>query len=425
MAWSAKVIEIFLSSPSDVSRERALVRKTIDEWNQRRARSAGCIFLVLGWETVTAEIEDYAQGSINEQVGDDYDVMLGLMWARFGAPTGKEDSGTFEEFKRALDRKRGGDALRISFYFKQAAPADLDEIDPDQLAKVRDFKKFIRDEGGLTGEFTDDESIRRSVDLLLERIAREQDKYAIAPNDVPPARSVRLTVGAAPNAGSENASEADDQVGILDLFERMDVLGAQFEAEMLEWTESIGALGQSAISATAELEELAQFGNPPPAEVRKVIDRVTVDFNKSAEFAEARSPVLTGQLTEFTALIDAQMRLLPDFEIQPEIAAKRFTETVELSDSMRLAYDNAKELIDTVAQLPRMATDFNVARHRLVRSYEPFLKQLEASKKAIDEIIQAMRRALPDESALSEVPPRSTVARPRPQKKRRKPRRRR
>lgn len=160
MAWNAKVIEIFLSSPSDVSRERALVKKTIDEWNQRRGADAGCVFSILGWESVTAEIEEYAQGSIIEQIGDNYDVMLGLMWMRFGTPTGKEDSGTFEEFKRALDRKRSGDALRISFYFKQAVPLDLDQIDPEQLAKVRHFKQFIRDEGGLTGDFTDDESLR-------------------------------------------------------------------------------------------------------------------------------------------------------------------------------------------------------------------------------------------------------------------------
>jgi hypothetical protein len=276
----------------------------------------------------------------------------------------------------------------------------------------------------LPGDISDDESLRRTIVHLLERVANDQDKNLLS--KASSARDAPSDSGEdveGPGVPDNAANSRDDQVGILDLFERVNQLGAQFEAEMLEWTQSVAALGESAVSATAQLEELAQFGNPAPAEVRKVIDRVTVDFTDNAAFVETRSPTLTSQLAEFTALIDAQIRLMPDFEIPPTLAAKRFAETKELSESLHLAYYNAKGLIDSVAELPRMSTDFNVARHRLVRAYEPFLKQLEASTKAIDEIVHAMRRALPDDSGptVSDNPKPSRPL----QKKRRRPRKRR
>lgn len=398
MAWPAKVIEIFLSSPSDVSRERALVRKIIDEWNQRRAQGAGCIFSVLGWESVTAELEEYAQGSINDQIGDQYDVMLGLMWARYGTPTGKEDSGTFEEFKRALDRKRGGDAVRISFYFKRAA-VDIDKIDPDQIAKVRNFERFIMDHGGLAGSFSDDGSLRRNVDLLLERIAREQDKYTTKRSNglaqVQTAESPNQSDAIDPASG-QGSQQADDELGLLDLMERSDQLVAEFSSEMEDWTRNIVELGDISVAATADLEELAQFGNPPAAGVRKIVDRVTAEFNENAKFVEERSARITGLMSEFAALIDGQTRILGDFELAEETAQLRFKQLTELHESIVLAGRNAQAMIDSVSELPRMSVGFNIARQRIVRAYEPFLRELEVSTRAIENAIAAMRRALPD-----------------------------
>ena len=39
---------------------------------------------------------------INDQIGK-YDIFLGVMWRRFGTPTGVAESGTEEEFRRALE----------------------------------------------------------------------------------------------------------------------------------------------------------------------------------------------------------------------------------------------------------------------------------------------------------------------------------
>src|SRR5688572_1713261 len=107
MGWDGKVLEVFLSSPTDLQEERELVRATVQEWNQRHGRTQSCIFSLLTWEdSVTSELESDGQGSINSQIGDEYDIIVGLMWGRFGTPTERAGSGTEEEFKRALERKR-------------------------------------------------------------------------------------------------------------------------------------------------------------------------------------------------------------------------------------------------------------------------------------------------------------------------------
>ena len=101
------------------------------------------------WETDTfPSIGKDAQSIINEQIGDDYDIFVGLMWTRFGTQTPRADSGTEEEFNLALEKlKKNPDGTRILFYFKDSSPELLSQIDLKQLEKVKEFKKQIRTQG--------------------------------------------------------------------------------------------------------------------------------------------------------------------------------------------------------------------------------------------------------------------------------------
>ena len=60
---------------------------------------------LLRWETSTRPgIGSEPQDIINSQIGDEYDVFIGILWGRIGSPTSKADSGTLEEFERARAR---------------------------------------------------------------------------------------------------------------------------------------------------------------------------------------------------------------------------------------------------------------------------------------------------------------------------------
>ena len=59
------------------------------------------------------------QGIINKQIGE-YDIFIGMMWKRFGTPTGKAGSGTEEEFRLAYEYWETTKSVMILFYFCQA-----------------------------------------------------------------------------------------------------------------------------------------------------------------------------------------------------------------------------------------------------------------------------------------------------------------
>ena len=56
------------------------------------------------WEThVRPGIAADAQAVVNPQIGP-YDLFIGILWNRFGTPTGRAESGTREEFDQAYAR---------------------------------------------------------------------------------------------------------------------------------------------------------------------------------------------------------------------------------------------------------------------------------------------------------------------------------
>jgi hypothetical protein len=68
---------------------------------------------------------------INPEV-DSCDLFVGVLWQRWGQPTGIHDSGFAEEFDRARKRRLESGAPEIWIFFKKVAPDRLN--DPgDQL----------------------------------------------------------------------------------------------------------------------------------------------------------------------------------------------------------------------------------------------------------------------------------------------------
>ncbi|MCX5902409.1 MAG: DUF4062 domain-containing protein, partial [Proteobacteria bacterium] len=149
------VLYVLVSSPNDVRPEREEVLNVIAEWNQTWSRELGVRLDPLRYETHThPNFDTDPQTVINKQIGDDYDIFIGILWARFGTSTPRADSGTIEEFQRAYSRhKKDPDSISVKFYFKdeQIRPS---EIEVEQLNKVQEFKKEVSALGGLYHTFT-------------------------------------------------------------------------------------------------------------------------------------------------------------------------------------------------------------------------------------------------------------------------------
>jgi hypothetical protein len=159
-------LKIFIASPGDVKDERDIVSVVVEELRRTIGEIVQVELEPIRWETHSwPDVGDDAQDVINKEIGE-YDVLVGVMWKRFGTPTNRASSGTGEEFERAYSYFKTYERPKIMFYFKNAPfyTSDLKEI--AQFRKVIQFKQKLEQLGVFFWEYSDT--------LQFERRIREQ-----------------------------------------------------------------------------------------------------------------------------------------------------------------------------------------------------------------------------------------------------------
>lgn len=143
-----KVYKCLIASPGDTKTERAISERVIEDLNKGIGNTFGFVIEKRMWEHNTRpSFGEYSQAVVREQLGNDYDLFIGIMYKKFGTPTKVAGSGTEEEFNNAYDRLVNKENVEIMFYFNDE-PAKLSDIDYDDLIKVAAFKKKVADLGG-------------------------------------------------------------------------------------------------------------------------------------------------------------------------------------------------------------------------------------------------------------------------------------
>lgn len=147
------VLTIFLASPGDLIDERIETRRVVDRLNRSVAAPLGWQIDLLGWEDTSPGFAR-PQEKINFDV-DRCDLFLGLIWQRWGHPTGTHPSGFYEEFERALNRRRSTQSPEIWLFFKKI-PEDRLADPGEQLRQVLNFRQRQEEQRELLyQEFTD------------------------------------------------------------------------------------------------------------------------------------------------------------------------------------------------------------------------------------------------------------------------------
>jgi len=182
------ILRVFVASPSDVPKERKALTKLIAELNETIevvAPEKGISLEVACWETDAFPSAGRPQAVINEQIGE-YDIFVGIMWTRFGTPSGVAQSGTEEEWRRAYEKWRQCGRPHLMFYFCQAPsppPASSDQV--EQLKLVANFRKELS-EKALVGVYQSHSDFADTVrtDLLkvlrTEMLAEQPARQAVA-----------------------------------------------------------------------------------------------------------------------------------------------------------------------------------------------------------------------------------------------------
>mgnify|MGYP000464593871 CR=1 FL=1 len=199
MPFPSQVFRILIASPSDVTEEREIAVRTIQEWNDLNAAERQLVLLPLRWETHSApEYGKRPQEIINRQVVDHCDLLVGIFWTRIGSPTGLMDSGTIEEIERVASEGKP-----VMLYFSQEKH-DPDKLDLEQLAKLREFKKktfpkaLVENYAGVI-EFKD--KLSKQIEIQLRTLLAERNEIEFDDNSSSPVTDIVLQFADAESGG--------------------------------------------------------------------------------------------------------------------------------------------------------------------------------------------------------------------------------
>ena len=391
MPQSLVVLRVLISSPSDLNDERELLAETIDELNATWRRSGNVQLVPVRWETdVRPALGPDAQAVINQQIGDDYDIFVGIMGARFGTPTGRAESGTEEEFGRAVERfQRDPTRVSVMLYFKDAAPTSLSEIDPDQLSKVQQFQEKTKTLG-LIRMFKTRDEFARLMRMHLSQEVQEWSRRLVADT-----RGAEQHVSnkvaqqsTAPNDILDEQNQCVDEEGYLDLIEQGADAMEEFTHTVERMAGAVNEVGSRAVEQSAAMEEAKLTGDV------RVMKRVS---NQMASFMNEFAARLEAEIPIFSAggkrAIDCYTRAIGMAEITgetPEQMSNAIAAVEGLISSHGGAITNHRQLRDTIAGLPRITTAFNKAKRHTVAALSQLLEETEKSVRLNRELLEIL-----------------------------------
>ena len=157
-----------IASPSDVVREREIIREVIHDWNNINSQREEIILQPIGWDTHSSpSMGDRAQAIINEQVLENCDLLVAVFWTRIGSPTGEEISGTVEEIKKHFD---SGKPTMIYF---SSAPVRPDSVDSKQYEALKEFKDWCQSNGLIENYDSTDDFRQKFYRQLSQTVIRK------------------------------------------------------------------------------------------------------------------------------------------------------------------------------------------------------------------------------------------------------------
>jgi hypothetical protein len=173
MPRQGRIYDIFLSSPSDVEKERQIVERVVNKLNRELTKNNLSLNLMRWESSAFSGIGPGAQEVVDRALYHRYDLYIGILWHRFGSATEKFGSGTEQEFTRALDRYREGDPnIDITFFIRKSPLPN--EVEPAQYEKVLQFQKRLREYKVLPKEFV-------SLKQFEDEVTRHIREYALRP----------------------------------------------------------------------------------------------------------------------------------------------------------------------------------------------------------------------------------------------------
>lgn len=375
------VLKVFVASPSDVADERACLEEVVRELNLIWSKQLGIRLDLVKWEThAFPGVGDDSQAVINEQIDDDYDFFIGIMWKRAGTPTNRAVSGTIEEFQRAFDRfiKNPND-VKIMFYFNDT-PVALSEIDPIQLKTISDFKRSLGERGTLYWTYTGREEFASLLRIHLSRQVQDwQKNYS--------ARTVSVIDLSEANTEQSIDNLVEEEEGLIDLIE----LGQENIEIMTEsvdrMVQAIKEVGEKMSERSSEIDRVNSSKVPDYKATKKIVNRASEDMNQFVARMEPELPIFRDSYSKAIDAMIGVSSLRNDFESGDEQKVEQdLLQVIELRDTMKCSLDGTKSFRDVISSLPRISTDFNRSKRGTLKILDALIDEMTQSVNLISEL---------------------------------------
>lgn len=387
MTRQETILTVFVASPSDVEDERNKLEEAIRNLNIIWARQLGIRLDLVMWEThAYPGFGEDPQFVINEQIPQDYDLFIGIMWYRFGTPTGRAGSGTVEEFQLAKSRHdQDPSSIHLMFYFKDApAPVSPSRLDVEQIANVNKFRSDLGKEGGLYWIFNTANDFEKLVQVHLSRFIQawmngQIDSHKIEEESGTVDRDPKL----------EDQKLAEDEPGLLDLLEQSD---SEFEAlgEIIERiTKDMTDLGEKIGARTGELNILFNDEAADRKSMKRIYSKIAADMDNYVDRMDLELPSLSHHLSKGIEFFAQASALFVDFTPNEDLHEKvnsNLTDLNSLGITIESVKDTMTEFRHIVSSLPRMATAFNRSKREMLKVLSNLITTLSSATKVIDEI---------------------------------------
>jgi mRNA-degrading endonuclease RelE of RelBE toxin-antitoxin system len=367
---------IFLASPSDLLEERESITDVINELNLTYGNPNNIVLELIKWETNSAPAisNSYLQNIINDDIPI-YDLFIGLLWMRFGSPTKEFGSGTEEEFNIAYTKfKEDNNSLQILFYFKNAAPKSLNDINPEQLGKVKDFKLTLGEKNVLFWDYNSKEELTRFLRLhiptRIESLKSKNKNTLLNKDDTLEIERIEV-------------QEIEEELGIIDYQEFIEEYFAVSTQSLTRISEATTWIGKEMNKKTAEINKLVAKNKNQQISFkvqRNIYERTSESMNNFANRIEPEIPIY---INNFEKGIDSFSKLIMIFKSDFD---DKNNEVIEASDSLdyliiqiELSLINLKDFLTSIEQLPKMSKELNNAKKNVANKLSDFISKLEMS----------------------------------------------
>ncbi|MBD8082269.1 DUF4062 domain-containing protein [Chryseobacterium caseinilyticum] len=361
---------ILLSSPTDLESERNEIPNLINELNNTYGKSNDVHFDLIKWETHSGPgiTHEHTQQIINEDIGDEYDIFLGIIWKKFGTQTAVAESGTEEEFLRALKRFENGENIQILFYFKSEA-IPVDEIIPEQITKIKNFKEGLRQNNILYWNF---KNVEELINQLRIHLPKRTDNL-LSNNSINKVLEV--------DKGVKNSIDDIEEIGVLDFLIQFEDFMANANLALTNITDATAIIGNEFRNKTDEINKIKKLPNFNKNSLAGILTRTAKNVDDYTNRLLLETPIYKENYEAAVKIGSIYINSINKDNIDENIEdLNSFLESVKtLKTNIPKAINGMEGFYNEIRNLPNLYSVFNKAKNKLLNQLDVLQSTLKAS----------------------------------------------